>query len=184
VDDHIDPESLDIMKLGMRGELSQTERDTACMPSDLYHALAKHYEPPVALARFVYALERLGHRRHGHRAVNELSEFSISKPDQFNAAAHMTEDKLEAFLLHQRLVDVLVHLEEEYYPKIIPHFTKTCLRGINPNTIDSPCALFTQMLERGVITKDNTDRLVEGLRKMGDNKSANRVHRPCHSHGM
>ena len=172
------------MKLGLRGELTQTERDATHQPSDLYHALVKHYEPPVALARYIYALERLGHRRHGRRAVTKLREFSISKPDQFTAAAHMTEDDLEAFLLHQSLVDVLVHLEEEYYPKIIPHFAKTCLRGINPNTIDSPCALFTQMLERRVITKANTDRLVEGLRKIGDNKSANRVHRPRHSHGM
>ena len=184
MDDHIDTESLDIMKLGMRGELTQTERDAADQPSDLYHALVKHYEPPVALARFVYALERLGHRRHGRRAVNELSEFFISIPDQFTAAAHMTEDNVEAFLLHQSLVDVLVHLEEEYYTKIIPHFAKTCLRGINPNTIDSPCALFTQMLETGVITTANTDRLVEGLRKMGDNKSASRIHQPHHSQGM
>ena len=169
------------MKLGMRGELTQTERDAAHRPSDLYHTLVKHYSE-LALARFIYALEKLGHRRHGRRVVNQLSKFFISKPDQFNPAAYMSEQKLKLFQLHQCLVDVLVNLEEEHYLKIITHFARACLDGINPNTIESPCALFTQMLDRGVITKDNTDTLVEGLRKIGDNRNAQKVQH-YHSNG-
>ena len=172
------------MKLGMRGELTQTERDAAHKPSDLYHALAKHYKEPITLTRFIYAIEKLGHGRHGRRAVSKLSEFSVSKPEKFNPATYMTEDKLKLFHLYQCLVDVLVHLEEEYYPKLITHFAKTCLQGINPSTIDSPCALFIQMLEREVITIDDTGILAEGLRKVGDYKNANKVYQYYQSHGM
>lgn len=44
VDDHIDDNSVEIMKLGLQMELTQTERDNAKRPSDLYHALANHYQ--------------------------------------------------------------------------------------------------------------------------------------------
>ena len=163
------------MKLGMRGELTQTERDAILKPSDLYHALAKHYDEPIALARFIYALEKLGHRRHGCRAVSQLREFHISKPDKFNPAAYMTREKLKFFQLYQCLVEVLVHLGEEHYPMLIFHFTSTYLHGANPSTIESPAALFTQLLDKAVIRKNNIDTLVDGLRKIGDYRNADRV---------
>ena len=175
VDDHIDRESFDIMKLGMRGELTQTERDIALKPSDLYHALAKHYKQPIALARFIYALKKLGHRRHGCRAVGQLREFSISKPRKFNPATYMRREKLKLFQLHQCLVEVLVHLGEKYYPKLISHFTRTHLHGTNPKTIDSPCALFKQLLDKAVIREDSMDIMVDGLRKIGDYRNADCV---------
>lgn len=172
------------MKLGMRGELTQTERDAAHRPSDLYHALVKHYEEPVALARFIYALENLGHRRHGHRAVRQLSEFSIPKPGRFDPVANMSREEVKSFQFYQCLVDVLVHLEEEYYPKLISHFTKTYLQGINPNTIDSPCALFTQLQDKAIIKRGNTDILADGLRKIGDYRNADRVVKYIHSYSQ
>ena len=175
VDDHIDRESVDIMKLGLRGELTQNERDAALNSSDIYHVLAKHYKQPVALARFIYALEKLGHRRHGHRAVTELSKFSISKPEKFNPATYMKREKLKLFHFHQCLVEVLVHLGKEHQPKLISHFARTHLHGTNPRTIESPCALFTQLLEKQVITKDNMDILDDGLRKINDYENADRV---------
>lgn len=181
MDDHIDEESVDIMKLGMRGELTQRERDAALKPSDLYHALAKHYEEPVALARFIYALEKLGHRRHGHRAVRQLSEFSISKQEKFTPNMSIRREKLKLFQLHQCLVEVLVHIEEEHHPVLIFHFTTTYLHGANPNTINSPCTLFTQLLDKGVIGKDNIGVLAEGLRKIGDYRNADRVVKYLHS---
>ena len=77
VDRHIDNSSVEIMKLGLRTELTQTERDKAKTASDLYYALANHTDSEALLARYVYALEKLGRRRHGYRAVRKLSEFSI-----------------------------------------------------------------------------------------------------------
>lgn len=166
---------MDIMKLGMRGELTQTVRDAVLKPSDLYHALAKRYDGPILLARFIYALEKLGHRRHGCRAVRQLSEFYISKPEKFNPATCMRRKKLKFFLFYQCLVEVLVHLGEEHYPMLMFHFTSTYLHGANPNTIESPAALFTQLLDKAVIRKDNIDTLVDGLRKIGDYRNADRV---------
>ena len=165
------------MKLGMRSDLTQAQRDDAKSPSDLYCALEycyRHHDQTVHLARFVYALESLGHRRYGHRAVEQLREFSIPKPTEFNPAAYMGSDELETFKFHQLLVDILVHLKEEHNMSrlLVKYFTENHLDRTNPRRIETLCSLFTLLLDRGVITKDNPHALVKGLRKVGANNSA------------
>ena len=174
VDQHIDPESLEIMKLGMRSELTQVQRDRVKNPSDLYHELECRYRfqvssDSVCLARFIYALKGLGHRRYGHRAVKQLSEFSIAKPKAFNPAAYMGEKDLKKFKFLQTLVYILVQLKEEHktQQELIKYFVEAHLNKTNPSNIKTLCSLFTLLLESEVITEHRPDALIDAMKKIG-----------------
>ena len=161
VDNHIDDNSVEIMKLGLQMELTQTKRDNAKRPSDLYHALANHYQDSeVRLSRYVYALERLGHRRHGFRAVRRLNEFSIKRPVQFDPT--MCSKPLE-FNFYQCLVDISVHLDTSCHSRLIAFAAKALLDGANPGLIKSPHELLLKFLQMRVISKDDQKDLVEAL---------------------
>ena len=180
VDDHIDEESLEIMKLGMRRELTQVQRDEAKSPSDLYRALECHYrfqDSSVCLARFIYALKRLGHRRYGHRAIRQLRDFSIVEPTAFHPAAYLGENDLKIFKFLQSLVEVLVALKgkQNMQQKLIKYFTEKHLNRANPSNIKTLCSLFTLLLEKEVITADRPQPLTEALKKVG----ATRISEQC-----
>ena len=151
VDDYIDEDSLEIMKLGMRSELTQVQRDESRSPSDLYHAIECHYhDSSVCLARFIYALKRLGHRRYGYSAIHQLSEFSIVEPPAFHPTTCLGTDKFKIFRFLQNLVEVLVCLKgnQDTQDKLIRYFVEKHLHGTNPNNIKTLCRLFTLLLER------------------------------------
>ena len=178
--DLIDNESREILKFGMRTELSQEKRDAARKPSDLYIALSEstHYQnihPTVLLARFVYALTKLGHRRYGRRAIEQLSRFSIEKPTEFCPAEYMRDDKLQEFLFHQCLVEIMVKLKEGSDNQLIRYFSKNHFHGANPRMISDRVMLFTELVHRGIITKNETTALVYGLQAIGDDESINCV---------
>ena len=81
VDNHIDKNSIEIMKLGLQTELTQSDMEGEKCPFGLYHKLGRKYtNSKVPLSIFIYALEKLGHRRHGLRAVDKLQDFGIKKP--------------------------------------------------------------------------------------------------------
>ena len=161
--DYIDAGSLDILKLSVRSELTQEECDKVRSASDLYHALEKHYtDPKVLLARFIYALEKLGHRRYGHRAVRELS----SKHSLPLAFADLTMEKFKPiidrneFILLQRLAVLCCMLPEGCHPKFISHFAKKKLNA-NPSIYQTPCDILTNLLLERIITMDNLFNEVE-----------------------
>ena len=179
VDRHIDNSSVEIMKLGLRTELTQTERDKAKTASDLYYALANHIDPEALLARYVYALEKLGRRRHGYRAVRKLSEFSIEKPVKFDSASKPLE-----FSFHQCLVDISVHLNTSCHSRLIAYAAKAFLDGANPRLIQSPHELLMNLLQMRVISKDDQKDLVEALHIIGADKCVGYIHDYRHQNGL
>ena len=180
VDEHIDESSIEIMKLGLQTELKQTERDNAKKPSDLYHALKNHiHEPEALLARYVYALEKLGRRRHGFRAVRKLSNFTMEKPAKFDPTRKPPE-----FNFYQCLVDICVHLDTSCHSRLIAYATKTLLDGTNPGLIKSPQELLTKLLQMKLISKDNQKDLVEALHIIGADKCVEYIHCYCHQNGL
>ena len=185
VDEHIDEGSLDIMKLGMRTELTETQREAAKSPSDLYFALGLHYDDPtLLLSRFIYALELLGHRRHGFRAVRKLDDFAIQKTTQFNPAHFVSEDKLKEFHFNQCLVKVCAHLEASYHSRLIAYFTRTHLGGTNPRMIHTPSKLIIKLLERQLITTTDQNALLEALVIVGAGKSTEYIYRYRHLNNL
>lgn len=161
------------MKLGMRSELTQAQRDEARSPSDLYHAIECRYrfqdDSSVCLARFIYALKRLGHRRYGYRAIRQLSDFSIVEPPAFHPTTYLGTDELKIFRFLQSLVEVLVCLKgsQDTQEKLIRYFAEEHLHGTNPSNIKTLCRLFTRLLEREVINADRPQALVEALKEVG-----------------
>ena len=177
VDNHIEESSIEIMKLGLRTELTQAELDPTTTPSDLYHLLERNYcDSEVLLARFIYALEKLGHRRHGLKAVRELDNFDIEKPKQFIPADIIDPTKLQLFNFYQCLVEVCSHLDPSYYSRLIKLTTKTYLGGRNHKLIKTPCKLFVILLEHRKITKDDQTCLVEVFHIIGAEKYIEYIH--------
>ena len=153
------------MKLSMRSELTQAEMEGAKSPSDLAHCLMKsHYsEPSILLARFLYALKILGHRRYGYRAMRRI--YSIlnecidhppaiqsSSDIKFEIDAHVNVDK-NTFLLNQYLATACRLIP----PKCCGSFILYCAKqlGHNPEKYSTPCEVITKMLEQQIISPDN-----------------------------
>ena len=165
-DNYINAASLDILKLSVRSELTQDECDRIESVSDLYHALAEHYTTPKALlSRLIYALENLGHRRYGHRAVRELSRYSLP-PFELSMAKLRSGLTGNDFILLQRLAVLCCMLPESCHSKFISHFAKKKLNA-NPSIYQSPCKVLTKLLLEHMITKDNLfDEIEEALIKL------------------
>lgn len=152
VDDYITVESLDIMKLSVRSELTETECDKIKAASDVYRELAKHYtDPEVLLARFIYALEKLGHRRYGYRAIRELKECYRPSPFNFTKLSEKT-DKND-FILRQRLALLCCMLPEDYSVNFIHHLAKKM--QANPQIFKTPCQILKIAVEKSIITPDS-----------------------------
>ena len=161
IDGYIDEVGVQIMKLSMRLELSQTNIDNANHPSDLYRALADHYsDPGVALARLIYALRILGHRRYGCRAIREL-ELLEQKPEPFDPSSSVVKQDadLDDFCLHQCLALACQVLPKESYESFINHFSP--ILNINPKTVNTPCEIVTQLIEKDKISAKNYLDLME-----------------------
>lgn len=179
VDDHIEDCSVEIMKLGMRSEPHKAELDRANKASDIYNILAnKHDQMDEALARFVYALEKLGHRRHGFRAVRKLKEFSIKKPSQYKPSGG--KDEVKKFNFFQCLVEICVNLDANLYSRLFAYFAKVLLGGINPKIFETPCELLIYLVDREVIQTEDQTKLVEGLHIIGADKCIEYIH--CYRH--
>ena len=159
--DYIDAGSLDILKLSVQCELTQDECDKVKSVSDLYHALAKHYtDPIVLLARFIYALENLGHRRYGHRAVRELSSYSLPQFDLTMAKLRFKMTRND-FILLQRLAVLCCMLPESCQSRFISHFAKQKHVNANPSIFQTPCDILTKLFLEHIITADNLFNEIE-----------------------
>lgn len=186
VDKHIEKSSMEILKLGLRTELTRAEMEREKCPSDLYHKLkTKYRSPEVLLSRFIYALERLGHRRHGLRAVRKLHVFGIKKPKQFNPADEITDPaEVRLFNFYQCLVDICRDLEVSHYKRLLTYSTKTFLGGVNPKMIKTPCELFTKLLEQKIISEDDQTCLVVGLDITGASQCTDHIHNYRHQNDL
>lgn len=133
------------------------------------------------MARYVYALERLGHRRYGFRAIRRLNEFSIEKPVQFDPT--MCSNPLESNF-YQCLVDINVHLNTSCHPRLIAYAAKALLDGANPELIKSPHELLLKLLQMRVISKDDQRNLVEALQIIGADRCVEYIHCYRHQNGL
>ena len=187
VDDHIDKSSLEIMKLGLRGDVKEGELEKAKSPSDLYNILTKSrlankHDSDIILARFVYALEILGHRRHGFRAVRKLKDNSIRKPTQYSPTGN--QDEIREFNFFQCLVQICVHLDNKHYQPLFNYSTKIYLSGINPSNFNKPTQLLTRLLHERIITTEDQNCLVEVLEIVRADKCIEYIHRYRHMNNL
>ena len=142
------------MKLSMRSELTQDERDDAKSPSDLAHYLQEQYDSPLVLqARLIYTLEILGHRSYGYRAVRKLEE--SYKPPPFDIVTNLPPkvDK-EEFLLYQYLATACRLIPQDCCEHFIYHCAEK-LEGYNHNMFTTPCEVLTTLLQETVLKPDN-----------------------------
>lgn len=159
VDDYIDKESLDILKLSVGSELNETQCQKIKIASDLYCELAQHYtDPEMRLSRFIYALEKLGHRRYGCRAIRHLEE--RYRPAPFDLAKLKVD--MNKFILLQRLTVLCCTLPKDRYDRFSDHLAKKVLA--NPKKYNTPWKILRKALKKNLITSENhLDVLEEAL---------------------
>ena len=142
----------------MRSELKQSERDEAKFPSDLAHCLMKsHYhDPSILLARFIYALKILGHRRYGYRAIRRIYSTISTNPSsldiEFEIDEHVGANRKD-FLLNQYLATACRLISQKYSKRFILCCAKKL--GHNPEKYTTPCEVITKLLDGDLLTLDN-----------------------------
>lgn len=160
LDDLIDPESLEIIKLSLRSELKQTQLDNITRSSDLYNALknSKVYDDEHSiLARIMYALMVLSHRRYGHNALRRLGKEQCQSPFKISSLPARVDHA--KFSMCQCLATACVVLKPENNERFIKHFANQL--EINRNTVKTPCEIFVKMLQSDKITSENYHDLIE-----------------------
>ena len=158
LDDLIVLESLKIIKLSLRSELSYVQLESIVRVSDLYDALKRVYKNEQKIvARIMYALRMLGHRRYGYYALRKLTK--TLHPDQFDTSFLPSSTDQSEFCLHQYLATLCVVLPQEHNEQFIKHFSKQL--EINHSTVKTPCDMLTKMLEFNKINCENYEDLVE-----------------------
>jgi hypothetical protein len=170
IDDLIDDKGLEIMKLSMQSELTQTERDSATSPTDLLHCLKRKYITPTVLyARIAYSLEIVGHRFYGYRAVRKMEK--VCTPPRFDVVTQLhSTTNIDEFFLHQCLAVACRLIPESSWEGFIFH----CAEMLNHNRArySTPCQVITKMLREGVLTTENYEDIVEeALIKAGVSES-------------
>ena len=161
IDEYIDEGSVEIMKLSMRLELSQSELETAKHPSDLFHGLSKYYDHlEIVVARLMYALKILGHKRYGQRAIRELEQLPQT-PETFHPDTDVKHGTcLENFYLHQCLALACRMVPNgESANRFVTHFAN--ILKINPSTVSTPCEIIIKLIERDKICSKNQLNLLE-----------------------
>lgn len=160
LDDYIDQESLEIMKLSMRLELSQAELESVRYLSDLFRTLEKHYDnSEVLLARFMYTLKILGHGRYGERAIRGLESLQ-QKLNPFSLDKDLKRGvDFDNFCLHQHLALACSMVPKEGNKCVIRQFAR--MINVNPSTVSTPCEIVTKLIESRKITVKNQLDLVE-----------------------
>lgn len=170
--DCVDEDSLHIMKLSMRGELNETDCESIKSAADLFHALEKPYpNKDVQLARFICALEKLGHRKYGWRAIRKLEERYLPPPFD----PHTRVADINNFVVHQKLAVLCCILPKDSYSKFITHCAKKC--GCNPNKCKTPWGILVECLNRNILTyEDHLDQIEEALVAAGLSESEIQEH--------
>lgn len=164
---YIDEDGLDIMKLSVRSELSEIDCESIKSSANLFHALEKPYpNKDVQLARFIYTLEKLGHRRYGCRAIRKLDERYCPPP--FDVGKQVAD--IDNFVVCQRLAVLCCLLPKDSYSKFITHCAKKC--ECNPTKCKTPWGILVECLNREIITYENhLDQIEDALHEAGLNES-------------
>ena len=159
LDDLIVPESLEIIKLSLRSELKQVQLESIGSSADLCDALRGVYDDEQkVLARIMYALKVLGHRRYGYYALRKLQQ-TVTLPTEFDLSCLPTIVDHDKFCLYQHLATVCRVLPRENYDRFIKHFATQL--EINHSTVKTPCEVLVKMLLADKISCENHEELIE-----------------------
>ncbi len=163
-DDLIDDKGLELMKLSMHEELTQTEEDDAKSPSDIARYLTRHYDiPQDLLARFIYTLRMLGRRHYGHRAARNLEKAFGSRWHPFdNIIMVPTKSKVDRqkFFLYQHLVTACRLIPPEGCDAFVHQCAKLQNLEINVSKY-TPCQVLVKLLHKNKLTCDNHEDFIE-----------------------
>ena len=169
--------------MGLHTDLQETELETAHTPSDIYNLLFEKHSLEVSLSRFIYALEKLGHRRYGFRAVRKSRELSIEKPSPYVPVGD--REKVQKFNFYQCLVEICVHLDhKKYYRRLSAYCASLLLDGANPYNMETPCQLLIQLLHRDIINKDDQNKLVDALGIIGADRCIDDIYKYRHMNNL
>ena len=164
VNDQMSPEGVEYLKLALYPFLvsSYGHTESLRIPSKVYDFLLEnHFQQDTdrTLQWFVRALSLLGGDLRGHRLVDQLQQYDISRP---NDPTNIPSDQLffECLTKIGRKARGL-KLEE----KLIHAFSRSAFLAINPRNINSLPELFIRLMQREIISSSNTDHLVTILRK-------------------
>lgn len=135
-------------------------------PSEFYILLQqKSSSDAQALARFMYALQRLGRRgKHCNRQFRAKTHIDPPSTEVYEERAKT--DVLFAF--HQCLVEICVSLGEDR--NVSDRFKKFVCRyilAVRAKNKDTIAEVFLTMLKQGTISKENQDQLALALDQVG-----------------
>lgn len=166
VNDQLSLEGVEYLKLALypflKGIYSETERLT--LPSKVYDFLLNtcfNNDASITLQWFVYSLDLLGGDLRGHRMVEDLQTYAISRPSN---PQKMTKDQT-FFECLTRIGRKARGLELEV--KLIQTFSHRSFLNVNKANIISLPDLFIHLVQRNLISPTSTAHLEETLRKYG-----------------
>ena len=167
VDSNIDKSSNDIMYLGAYSEIAPRDSEHIVQASNIYHLLrGKCINDSQTLARFMYALKKLGRKRRGIYCNNQFSKkIKVLPPSTHDCDDRATEN--HEFGFYQCLVDLCVTLEEDRsVSKRVRMYVSRYILGIYPES--TVAKLFLKMLRKpDILSKDNQEQLSLALGQCG-----------------
>ena len=159
VDGNLEKSSNDIMYLGAYSEIANRDSDHIVQASNIYHLLReKCINDRQTLARFMFALKKLGRKRHGIYCNTQFfKKVKILPPSTQDYDERTTEN--DEFGFYQCLVDLCVTLEEDRSTsKRVRMYASRYILGIYPES--TVAKLFLKMLKNPeILSKDNLDQL-------------------------
>ena len=159
VDVNITESGVHILKLGLFQEISYGKIQNLNAASSLYQALKSRLGRDRALARFLYALKKLGRRRHGKHCAEQF-DIQVKLPYDHNP--EISEDQM----LYQCLVEMCIELDSQHevFSSLRKYVCRHVLRANwRHQKVQNPAFLFVLMLQEGHISVENQDKLAKSL---------------------
>ena len=137
--------------------MKPAQLETVQSVANVYDALRHVYDTEGnVLARIVYALRILGHRRYGYFAIRKLQQTLPSFDPHTSLPKGVDCDE---FYFYQCLATVCRVIPEENEECFIKHFSR--LLEINPNTVKSPCKILVRLIVGSKLGCENYLDLIE-----------------------
>lgn len=166
VNDQVSPEGVEYLKLALHPFLvaNYQEAERLMIPSKLYDfLLEKHFQDDVetTLRWFVHALSLLGGDLRGHRLVEHLHTYGISRPSD---PENMTRD--------QRFFECLTKIGRKarglkLEVKLIHSFSRSAVLNIHYKNVNGLPDIFVKLVRTQKVSTTDTDLLAATLRKYG-----------------
>ena len=162
VDEKVPAYCVDILKLGMRTEITcQQTRDETKYPSGLYRALChspaynRSIDKSCVLSRFVYALRQLKKNK-----VSAVVSDKFLKQQGITVSIFHPNEQSSTFQFHQCLVEICMSLNKEQRTDLLIYCAHVC--GVSTWRYKSIEALMEMLLQTQINESDQYV-LVEGL---------------------